>query len=461
MQIVICAWWHGELQTTILSRGDMKGEPAIPDRAFFERIRKSDFGFLKDIANLDSGATSQMPIPVRERFHEYICTTPRGSTHSKNNRIAKEATSQFELAREKLLDFFGAHDYYLAFTSGTTGSSNLLAANVLIGKGDLLLIAEDSHNSQVVSARNFAELYGAEIGYVPILGDGRLDLEYLHNVSKSRKSGKILLNVLLVSNMTGTVHDPAKIREALGGSPGGDRLIYLDGAHSIHHLINLDESGADFFSVSAHKMYGPEGVGALFVHHDSERHIGNMISGGSAVEIVTKESTIYAKMPDRLEAGTLNIEGAIEWGFTVDYLKRIGMERIGRYTDALGAYFLDELLKINGVTLYGPKEYKNRTGIFTFTLGSLEDHEKMAQRLDAYGVECRDGCFCVHIGGAKLFDILEPEEWINAHHGVKPGAVRASLAFYNTLNDVNKALFAIREIVKSVLGEEAKTKGFR
>ena len=411
---------------------------------------------------MDSTATSQEPQSVKDRIHEYRSTTIRGSTHADNSTEAREAHRRYHDVKRKLKDFFNAQNYDVAFTYGTTASSNMLATNFPFEKDDLLLLTIMEHNSQILTARNFAEDASAEIIYIPVsLPDGRLDLDYLKKIIAGRKKGKILLNLVHVSNVTGVINPVKEIRKILG-----DRgLIYLDMAQSVGHLpIDLDDLDVDFAGVSAHKMYGPMGIGAFFVNKKSEGQISNKFSGGGTVMLVGEAFVIHEDSPERFEPGTPNIEGVIEWGFAIDYIKQIGMKNIKEHDRALGEYFIGELLKIDGVEVYGTTElpFKDRIAVVTFNIGPFMDrnYDEIARELDKRDISVRDGCFCANIYVRKLLgsviEVPESNEKEAALGSIKNdlskgtlkpvGAVRASFAFYNTLEDAQKAVVAIKEI---------------
>ena len=421
-----------------------------------EDIRARDFpNFgLHGRIYLDSAATSQEPLSVLERMHEYRRTQIRGSNHSRNSAEAKEAQERFDEAREKVGDFFNAHNYIVGFTSGTTDCSNFVATRFPFGREDILILTEMEHNSQILTARNFAKKAGADVAYVPISKEGRLDLDFLYKVVSKRKGGTILLNLVHASNVTGIVNPVEEIRNILG-----DRgFIYLDMAQSAGHIpINLDSLDVDFAGVSSHKMYGPMGIGAVFINKRSERYIGNDISGGSAVDMVSKWFTATSSSPERFEPGTQDLEGAIEWGFAIDYLRDLGMDKVEAHDRQLGEYFIGELQKIPGIRVYGPAEFRDRIPVVTFNINSIirKNYDTVARDLDARGISVRDGCFCAHMGMSRLLGI--PALGEEARAGLMtlgisknliklPGAVRTSFAFYNNIQDAYAAVCAIREI---------------
>jgi cysteine desulfurase/selenocysteine lyase len=426
----------------------------LPD---IHTLRQKDFPLLgiKNRVYLDSAATSLEPQSVIDRAFEYRKTHLRGNNHSKNSMEAREVHEKLEEVRKKVQDFFSAHNYFIGFTSGTTDTSNWIAARFPFKKDDLILITEAEHNSQILTARNMAKSAGAKIKYLPVsFKEGKLDLNYLKKIVSERKHGKILLNLVHVSNTSGVINPVNDIRKILGNRG----FIYLDCAQSAGHIpVNLDKLDVDFAGISAHKMYGPMGIGAVFINKKSKRYVSNKISGGSAIRMVSRNFTVSESSPSRYEPGTQNLEGAIEWGYAIDYLNEIGMDKIEAHDKEIVSYFTSELHKIKGIKLYGPIDNKDRTSVVSFNVGTFakKNYDKVARELDNRGISTRDGCFCAHIYTARLLGLPNwvPETRAGlmklgvSERMLKPyGAVRTSFAFYNTLEDAYKTVMAIKEI---------------
>lgn len=422
-------------------------------------IRQADFPLFEKFNRvyLDNAATTQVPKSVKERMHEYSVGHIRGSSHSNNSEEAREAHKMFDKTRKNLEDFFNAHNYAVGLTSGTTGTSNYIVERFPFERDDTLLITEMEHNSQILTARNMARSAGAKVEYVPVkLPEGRLDLEQLESIVQKQKKGKVLLNLVHASNVTGIVNPVREIREIVGNRG----FIYLDLAQSAGHMpIDLGKLDVDAAGASAHKMFGPTGIGAIFVNRRSEDHVTNKVSGGSAVRLVSKHFDVPANSPARLEPGTQDLEGAIEWDYTLDYLKQIGMDKIADHDKELGKYFVGELQKINKVRIYGPTEFKDRISVVAFNVDSFrkKNYDEVAKRLDQKGISIRDGCFCAHIYTAKVLGLpsfIHEGRTALMKVGISedliklPGAVRASFAFYNNLEDAYKTVNAIRDISK-------------
>ena len=432
-------------------------------------IRQRDFPLFeqKERIYFDTTATSQEPQSVKDRMYQYRTSILRGSNHSKNSAEAREAQEQFEGARRKLQEFFKAGNYRVVFTSGTTGSSNWIASQFSFRMDDLVLIPIMEHHSQMLTHKKLAERAGAAVIFVPVTKpEGRLDLPALERIIASAKDKKrILMNLSHVSNVSGVVNPVSEVKRILGKRG----VLYLDIAQSSGHMpVDLDSLDVDFVGVSSHKMYGPMGMGALFIKKGSEKYLHNDISGGSAVRLVSRHAVAQADVPAKFEPGTQDIEGAIEWGFTLDYLNSIGMERIEQHDKALGRYFLTEIRKITGITVLGPNDLVDRTSVFTFVVGPQKEavrlplhftrnYDKIAVALDDYGISVRDGCFCAHLYNAHLLELqsyLNTARTVMMKAGVNgdmfklPGGVRASFSFYNTIGETYKLICALKEIQK-------------
>lgn len=423
------------------------------------KIREKEFPLFDKLKRiyLDSTATSQEPQSVKDRMHEYRATHIRGSNHSKNSKEARESHRQYEEAKINISSFFNANNFVMGSTSGSTETSNWIATHVPLEKGDTLILTEMEHNSQILTARNLAEKCGANIRYVPVdKKEGKLDLNKLYDIVKNQKKGNIVMNLVHVSNFTGIINPVQEVRNIIGERG----FLYLDMAQSAGHIpIDLDALDVDFAGVSSHKMFGPMGVGAVFINNKSKRHIQNTISGGSAVKMISRLFKAPVDYPARIEPGTQDIEGMIEWSYSVDFLKKLGMLTLERHDRELAKYFSSELSKINSIRQYGPSDFSCRTGIVSFNIGNFlrKNYDTVARYLDDKGISVRDGCFCTHIYTAKMIGlprIIHEGRTLLLNMGISdemlklPGTVRVSFAFYNTIEEAHQTINAIREYVQ-------------
>ncbi len=411
-------------------------------------IRQRDFPLLDKLNRiyLDNTATAQEPFTVINRMHEFRLTHIRGSNHSENSVEAKTYDKLVDEVRKKLVSFFHASNYCVVFTKNTTESSNIVGCRFPFDKDSTLIATEMEHNSEIVTSANMCYKAGGKVQFAPIDKQGRLDLEKLDELIRQAK-GMVLLNIVHIANFTGLINPIGEIKKRYG-----DKIfVYADLAQSGGHLaINLDEMNVDFAGTSSHKMNGPMGMGALFIRKDRADMLSREIAGGGAVKRVTKEQFIYMESPACFEPGTQDLEGIIEFGYTLDYLQEIGMDRIHQWDYTITRYFCEELQKIKGITTFGPELFQDRTAIVPFNIWDIYSHNQAARELDKRGISVRNGCFCAHIYVARMIGLSDEEyqEIVrkDVSHEELPGSVRASLSFYNNLRDVQRTLEAVEEL---------------
>lgn len=425
-----------------------------------EEIRKKDFPELYETERvyLDNGATTLEAKSVRKEYEKWRNNRTRGSNHSWFNKEAREAQGDFLDSKGIIRDFLGAKNYYVALTSGTTEGSVALALRFDYKPSDLVIISEMEHNSQILPIRKFTRKLGIDMVYAPITPTGTLDLNALESIVGKSKHERILMNLVHTSNVTGVTNPVNDIKKILGERG----IIYLDIAQSTAHTpINLDELGVDFAGLSAHKVYGPMGVGALLIKKSSDKYLNNSILAGGAVDFVTPEFEVPVMSPERFELGTKNLEGAHEFALALKWLSKIGVSRVQAHEKELGKYFTKELAKINGVQILG-HDPERSTGITTFNVGSHARmmHGRVAQRLNDDGIAVRNGCFCSHIYTAQLTDTVQYSEVRLQEYFEKyapgpgdfivPGGVRVAFGAYNTLEEASKTIQSIRKIAKDM-----------
>jgi len=435
--------------------------PGLIDRT--NRVRKTEFARFGNNIYLDAAATTPSPASTIRKIMEYRLNNLCASTHG-SSKQAKAAREKLEEARSNIKNFLHAQRYHLAFTAGTTHSSISVAQRFPFQKGDLLLLTMAEHNSQIISPRNIAANSKADVDYIHIDKEGKLDLDNLEKrvmkqLRKNTKS-KILLNVVHTSNVSGVINPIKEIRQRVGSNV----FIYLDLAQSAGHMpLDLDDYDVDFAGLSAHKMYGPKGIGALLVNKRSEPILNNTISGGGALKLISRHFEVYEDAPARFEPGTPNLEGAIEWSYAVDFLNSLGIDNIASHEKELTQYLLQELPKIPDVKVYGPAESKERSSIILFNIGYYlrRNYDDVTEKLDQRGISVRSGCFCAHIGVERMIGELTSlandgrtmlmKAGIRSEDFKLPGAVRLSTGIYNTLEDMYHTVVAIKEIRDELL----------
>lgn len=427
---------------------------------------------------LDNTATSPPLRTPLERGFRFLIGKPfdqtglihrTASDHSRNYDEAWATELYKERAKDVVKEFFGASQFEIAMTFNASFSSNIVGAGIHYGPDDVVILQRDNHNSQILTPRRFAQRAGARVVYVPLsVPEGKLDLHSLQEIAASlgKRRGKVIMFATHASNVSGVVHPVNEVVNILRTNVGDRAFIYLDIAQSAAHLpIRLDDFGEiDTAGVSAHKVYGLKGVGALFVRKGREDQISHGLTGGGTVEAVDEDGEVLAPSPERFEIGTQNIEGFIEWSFVLEQLREIGMSKIEMHNATLGRYLLGEMCKLQDrgvIELYGPRVYRDRIPVFTYNIGSWREfnHEEVAKLLnDAFGIANRNGCFCAPLCLSDLMNL--PVEQVQAsmqriragEHQNTAGAVRCSVGINTGILDAFIQIRAVREVAKRLLG---------
>lgn len=381
----------------------------------------------KPLAFLDSAASSQRPKQVIETISKYY-QEQHSNVHRGVYKLSQEATDLFETARRKTAQFLGAQSANeIIWTTGCTQSINIIAQCLTntISAGDEIVISTMEHHSNIVPWQELCKRTGAHLKVISITDEGEIDLTHFKKCLSPKTK---VLSIVHVSNALGTIN-PVKEMTKLAKEAGA--YVVIDGAQSTpHQKIDVTEIGCDFFAFSAHKMCGPTGVGVLFGREELLNELPPYQFGGEMIKEVTFESTTYNVLPFKFEAGTPNIAGAIGLGSAIDYLTAIGLDKIELYENELLKYLTDEMSNLSGITLIGKAQKKHSVYSFTaqgthpFDLGTL---------LDKQGIAVRTGHHCCQ-PLMKRFNI--------------PGTVRASVAFYNTFEDIDRLVLATDKALK-------------
>lgn len=398
------------------------------------RIR-NDFPILRVMKNgrpliyLDNAATSQKPQCVIDRLERYYASE-NANIHRGVHFLSQRSTDAYEEARNTIARFLNAKlTCEIIFTRGATEGINLVAHSFgrqRVGQGDEILISAMEHHSNIVPWQLLCEEKGAKLKVAPINDEGELIFEEFERLLSAKTK---LVAMSHVSNALGTVNPVKAIIDAAHsrGIP-----VLLDGAQSAPHVsIDVQALDCDFFVCSGHKMCGPTGIGVLYGKAELLDNMPPYQGGGDMILSVTFEKTTFNTLPHKFEAGTPHIEGVIGLAAAVDYLKAIGMERIGRYEKELLEYGTRILSGIDGVRLVGTA--KEKAGVLSFVMESAHPHD-IGQILDDYGIAIRAGHHCAQ-------PVME-------RFGI-PGTARASLAFYNTkeeLDALGEAIYEVKRI---------------
>lgn len=374
---------------------------------------------------LDNAATTQKPKQVLETLTHYY-ETNNANVHRGVHTLAERATADYEAAREKIRAFINAKtSKEILFTRGTTTGLNWVAqfATEQLSKGDEVMISIMEHHSNIIPWQEVCRKTGAKLTYV-YLKDGQLDLDDLQSKLSSKTKFVSIAHVSNVLGCTNPVKEIAELAHQVGA------YMVVDGAQSIPHMkIDVQDLDCDFFAFSGHKMMGPTGIGVLYGKQELLNTMSPVEFGGEMIDFVYEQEATWKELPWKFEAGTPNIAGAIALGAAVDYLTGIGMDAIHAYEQELVDYVLPKLQAIEGLTVYGPQETKEHSGVIAFNLDGLHPHD-VATALDYEGVAVRAGHHCAQ----PLI-----------HHLGISSAARASFYIYNTKEDCDKLVEAIEK----------------
>ena len=397
------------------------------------RIRQ-DFPILhqqvngKPLVYLDNAATTQKPQAVIDAISNYYLHN-NANVHRGVHTLSQRATDDYEAGREAVRRFINAPDANeVIYVRGTTEGLNLVASSYgrkYFKAGDEVIITGMEHHSNIVPWQILGKEIGIRLRVVPFNDDGELLMDEYEAMLSDRTR---MVSVVHQSNALGTVNPIPEMAELAHarGIP-----VMVDAAQSIPHMpVDVQALGADFLTFSGHKMYGPTGIGALWGRAELLDDMPPYQSGGEMIRSVTFEETIYNTLPHKFEAGTPDIAGAIGLGAAVEYLESIGMERIAAYEQALLRYGTEKLGDIEGVRLIGTAEEKG--GVLSFYMEAAHPHD-IGTILDSEGIAVRTGHHCA-----------QP---VMARYGI-PATVRASLAFYNTTDDIDALVKAIDRVIE-------------
>jgi cysteine desulfurase/selenocysteine lyase len=410
--------------------------PALPDNheIFDVNAIRADFPILRETVNgkpliwFDNAATTQKPQSVIDRL-AYFYAHENSNIHRAAHELAARATDAYEDAREAVRRFIGASKAEeIIFVRGTTEAINLVAyawGGKHLGPGDEIVITHLEHHANIVPWQLISQQTGAVLKVAPVDDAGNLLLSEFEDLLGPRTK---LVAATQVSNALGTV-TPVKTIVELGHRYGARVLI--DGAQSIPHIaIDVAETGADFFVFSGHKIYGPTGIGALYGREDALAETPPWQGGGNMIADVTLERSLYQGPPNKFEAGTGNIADAVGLGEALRYVERVGIDRIAAYEHALLEYATPRLAAIPGVRLVGTADEK--ASVLSFVLAGHEPLE-VGKALNAEGIAVRAGHHCAQPILRRL--------------GLE-ATVRPSFAFYNTFEEIDVFIDAVRRIAE-------------
>lgn len=382
----------------------------------------------KPLVYLDSGATSQRPLPVWKAEEEFVLHT-NSPVHRGSYQLAEEADDAYESARQAIAAFVGADRDEIAFTKNATEALNEVAyvlsderaGDLYVGEGDTVVITELEHHANLVPWQELCARTGATLKWYSMTEDGRIDLDSLE-LDDSVK----VVAFTHQSNVTGAVAD---VDELVRRARAVDAMVVLDACQSVPHMaVDFHALDVDFAAFSGHKMCGPSGVGVLYGKDELLKKLPPFLTGGSMIEIVKMEETTFAEPPTRFEAGTQMTSQVVGLGAAVKFLEEVGMDNIHAHEKKLTERALRQLKEIPGLRIIGPETTENRGGAISFTVEGVHPHD-LGQVLDDHGVSIRVGHHCA---------------WPLHRACGAQSTARASFYLYNTEEEVDKLVDAIK-----------------
>ena len=406
--------------------------PTLGVAPFDPRALRRDFPILEEKVHgkpliwLDNAATTQKPRAVIERLAEFY-ERENSNIHRAAHTLAARSTDAYEAARDKVRRFLGAASTEeIVFVRGATEGINLVAQSWgrrNVGPGDEIVITWLEHHANIVPWQQLAAEKGARLKVAPVDDSGQIILEEYERLFTPRTR---IASFTQVSNALGTV---LPVREMVEIAHRHGARVLVDGAQAVSHLrTNVQALDADFFVFSGHKVFGPTGIGAVYGKKDLLDAMPPWQGGGNMIADVTLEKTIYQPAPARFEAGTGNIADAVGLGAAIDYVDRVGLENIARYEHELLDYTTRSLLTVPGLSIIGTAE--DKAGVISFVLDGYRP-EEVGQALDREGIAVRSGHHCA-----------QPILRRFGHEST----VRPSLAFYNTCEDIDALVAALRRL---------------
>jgi len=378
----------------------------------------------KPLVYFDNAATSQTPQQVIDVIVDYY-SNYNANIHRGVHTLSQEATDKYEAARHTIKKHFNAkHAHEIIYTAGTTHSINIVAHGFskLLKQGDEVIVSALEHHSNIVPWQMLCEQTGAILKVIPMNQEGELVMTSFDTLL-SEKTKLVFVNH--ISNALGTINP---IEEIIKKAHNIGAAVLVDGAQACPHIIpDVQALDVDFYVTSAHKICGPTGVGMLYGKTSWLEKLPPYQGGGEMIEEVTFEKTTYADLPHKFEAGTPNICGGIAFGAALDYMNAIGFDNISTYEHELLVYATEQLLKIEGLKIYGTS--KNKTSVISFNLDGIHPYD-VGTILDKMGIAVRTGHHCAQ----PIMDFYKI-----------PGTIRASFAFYNSKAEIDALVEGVKK----------------
>jgi len=395
---------------------------------------KKDFPILsrkvgkKQLVYLDNSATTQSPKVVIDSLTDFY-TNHRANVHRGIHMLSEESTVMYEQSRKTIAHFFGVTPSEMVFVRNTTEASNLVAFTFLqtLKKGSTVMISEFEHHSNLIPWQIACKQLKLNFKTAAVNSEGELDLNFIKNSDFS------FIAINHISNFLGNINPVHKIIEIAKEKKA---YVYIDGAQAVARVpLNFKKLDCDFYSFSGHKIYGPFGIGGLYVKKQILESMPPFMTGGGMIVDVGIKKSSFLKDSEGYDAGTPNVGGSIALASALDYVTQVGIKEIAKHEHAVLTYMYESLLKVSGVEIYGTKKVSNRAGLVSFNLKGVHSHD-LASILDGEGIAIRSGTHCV-IPMHKKLNISS--------------SARASLALYNFKEDVDVLIEGVKKS-KKILG---------
>jgi cysteine desulfurase/selenocysteine lyase len=393
-------------------------------RSFFPILHQKVYN--KPLIYFDSAASAQKPVQVlmaEEKLHNDFY----GNIHRAAHFMADKATEQFEDVRSKIKDFINAEfREEIIFTKGTTESVNLVAFSFserFLNEGDEIIVSEMEHHSNIVPWQLAAKRKGAKVVKLPFSDSGELQLDKLPQLINEKTK---LIAVAHVSNVLGTINPISEITKI---ARENNIAVFVDGAQAVQHLqIDVQLLDCDFYAFSAHKMYGPNGVGVLFGKKKWLERMPPYQGGGEMISEVSFDGTTFNELPYKFEAGTPNITSVIAFGAAINFINETGLQNIAEWEHSLLEYATSKLKEIPGIKIYG--EAPEKSSVISFNIDGIHSYD-LGMLLDKMGIAVRTGHLCA--------------DTVMQHYGIQ-GCVRISFGMYNTKAEVDDFMEALNKV---------------
>lgn len=388
---------------------------------------KEDFPILRDIniAYLDSGATTQKPKCVLDSVYEYYKTS-NANPHRGAYGLSIEATRLYDESREKVSEFINSErKEQIIFTRNATESLNLIAYSYGLNnlkKDDKIVLSIMEHHSNLVPWQYVSKKTGAKLEYMYINSNGELEDD---EIEKKIVPGVKIVGITHVSNVLGTINP---VKDIIKRAHSVGAIVVVDASQSIPHMkVDVKDLDADFLAFSGHKMLAPLGIGVLYGKKELLEKMPPFLFGGDMIEYVYEQETSFEELPNKFEAGTQNVGGAVGLANAIDYLNKIGIENVEKKEKDLLEYALEKLNSLKFLTVYGPKEIEKHAGVISFNINGIHPHD-VASILDSQNVCIRSGNHCAQ----PLLRYMGLDS-----------TLRASFYIYNDKEDVDRLVIAL------------------